>query len=264
MTRYRQSQLCITDEIEHAPLADGIDRPTIETLFEKVRRENRELLTEPEAKQVLAAARVPVIETRIASTPEECVLKAREIGYPIVLKIISPQISHKSDVGGVALDLKSDDEVINAATSMSTRINSIRPDATLAGFSVQQMVKMPSAHELIIGATTDVIFGPIIMFGHGGTAVEVMRDHSVALPPITPALAKDMVSRTRVSKLLAGYRDRPKANLEAIYQAIVRVSNLVLELPDIEELDINPLFANDKTVTAIDARIKLRRTSDPN
>ena len=184
-------------------------------------------------------------------------IMAREIGYPTVLKIISPQISHKSDVGGVALNLESDEQVIAAAEAMTRRVRLIRPDATLSGFSVQQMVKMPSSHELIIGASRDASFGPVVMFGHGGTAVEVIRDHAMALPPITRSIAADMISQTRVSRLLAGYRDRPKANMEAIYGALIQVSELVLAFPEIVELDVNPLLANDERVAAIDARIKL-------
>jgi acetyltransferase len=156
------------------------------------------------------------------------------------------------------LNLESKDEVLAAAAAMAARVKTIRPDAELAGFSVQHMVKMPSAHELIIGATNDAIFGPVIMFGHGGTAVEVIRDHAVALPPITLEIARDMVSQTRVSRLLAGYRDRPKAKMEAIYEVLVQVSRLILEFPEIAELDVNPLLANDTQVSVVDARIRLK------
>lgn len=174
-----------------------------------------------------------------------------------VLKIISPQISHKSDVGGVALNLKSAEDCLGAAQAMIARVNSIRPDAAITGFSVQEMVRMPSSHELIVGATRDATFGPVILFGHGGTGVEVINDHAVALPPLTPAIAADMVAQTRVSRLLAGYRDRPKAKMDAIHDVLLKVSSLVLAFPEIEELDINPLLANDERVTAIDARIRL-------
>jgi acetyltransferase len=259
MTRYRKSQWYITtDEPEATAPISRIDSSRVRKVFRGVRKAGRDMLSEPEAKQVLAAAGLPVVETRIAEMPEDCVSKAAEIGFPVVLKIISPQISHKSDVGGVALNLESKDEVLSAATAMKLRVKSIRPDAELVGFSVQQMVDMPSAHELIIGATCDPIFGPVVMFGHGGTAVEVINDHAVALPPITLAIAKDMVSQTRVSRLLAGYRDRPKARMEAIYEALMTVSELVLAFPEIIELDVNPLLANDRRVSVVDARIRLK------
>jgi acetyltransferase len=258
MTRYRKSQWYIADESEQATPPCRIDASHIRKTVRSVRKSGRDMLSEPESKQVLAAAGLPVVETRIAETPEDCASKAAEIGFPVVLKIISPQISHKSDVGGVALNLESKEEVLSSATAMTARVKSIRPDAELTGFSVQQMVKMPSAHELIIGATCDPIFGPVVMFGHGGTAVEVINDHAVALPPITLAIARDMVSQTRVSRLLAGYRDRPKARMEAIYDALIKVSGLVLAFPEIIELDVNPLLANDDRVSVVDARIRLK------
>ncbi len=257
MSRYRKIQWFIAGEAEKDDWVEKLDRSRIREIFADVSGEHRDLLTEPEAKAVLAAAGLPVTNTRTASDPETCLAMAESIGYPVVLKIISPDISHKSDVGGVALNLENDEAVKAAAEAMLARVRSIRPDAQITGFSIQQMVKMPSAHELIIGSTRDPVFGPIIMFGHGGTAVEVIRDHSVALPPITRAIAEDMVNQTRVSRLLAGYRDRPKAKMEAIYEAIIRVSQLVLAFPEIAELDVNPLLANDERVTAIDARIRL-------
>jgi acetyltransferase len=257
MTHYQKSQWFITEEPTRSAPTNHIDQSSISAVFRAVRETGRDLLSEPETKQVLAAAGLPVIETRIAATPEECVARAAEIGFPIVLKIISPQISHKSDVGGVTLNLESADDVLLAAKAMITRVRAMRPDAELSGFSVQQMVRMPSAHELIVGATQDTIFGPVIMFGHGGTAVEVINDHAVALPPITLAIARDMVSQTRLSRLLAGYRDRPKARLDAIYEAIMRVSELVLAHPEIVELDVNPLLANDERVCVVDARLRL-------
>lgn len=257
MTHYRRSQWFITAEPESRRGRSEMDTARIQTIFQRSRNEGRDMLSEPEAKEVLAAAGIPVTNTRSAETPLGCVTMAQEIGYPVVVKIISPDISHKSDVGGVALNLTTDAEVLAAADSMMGRVRSIRPDAHLSGFSVQKMVKMPSAHELILGSTNDPVFGPVIMFGHGGTAVEVIRDHAVALPPLDHEIAKDMVNQTRVSRLLEGYRDRPKANLDAIYQALIQLSELVLAFPEIAELDINPLLANDERVTAIDARIRL-------
>lgn len=259
MTRYRRSQGFIGVE-PPPPLDACFDAARIREVFATARADGRDGLNEIEAKHVLAAAGLPVVETRLAATPAECARQAAAIGYPVVLKINSPQISHKSDVGGVALNLANEDDVRLAAATMVTRVQSMRPDAQLTGFSVQQMVKMPSAHELIIGATQDAIFGPVIMFGHGGTAVEVIRDHAVALPPITLAIAQDMVSQTRVSRLLAGYRDRPKANLDEINAAILRVSELVLAFPEIAELDVNPLLANDAGVCVVDARLRLAAT----
>lgn len=257
MTRYRKSQWFIAEE--PGKPRNHMDRDRIRDIFRNVLDQDRDILSEPEAKTVLAAAGLPVIETRIARDTQGCVSMAHELGYPVVLKIISPQISHKSDVGGVALNLENDEQLLAAAESMVRRVKAMRPDVTIEGFSVQEMVKMPSSHELILGSTRDAVFGPVLMFGHGGTAVEVIRDHAVALPPLTLSVAKDMVAQTRISRLLAGYRDRPKANMEAIYQALLQLSDLVVSFPEILELDINPLLANDKQVTALDARIRLHQ-----
>ncbi len=257
MVRFRRSQRLIGEETgdSYSPLIDGREiRDTIEV----AQSENRSILSELESKSILTGIGISVSKSRLAKDATECEIMASEIGYPVVLKIISPDISHKSDVGGVALNLENPEEVVAAANAMRARVHAIRPDATLLGFSVQQMVKMPSAHELIIGLAKDPVFGPVVMFGHGGTAVEVIRDHAVALPPLTPRIALDMINQTRVSKLLAGYRDRPKANIEAIRDALMRLSVLVTAFPEIEELDVNPLLASDEGVIALDARIKIR------
>lgn len=257
MTRYHKGQWYIAKDVEQVVANGKVDATRVSEVFQNVRSDGRETLSEPEAKQVLAAAGIPVVESRIASSVEACVTQAEAIGYPVVLKIISSHISHKSDVGGVALNLEDKEEVLASAKAMQLRVRTIRPDAELSGYSVQKMITMPSAHELILGASRDPVFGPIILFGHGGTAVEIIRDHAVALPPITYPIAQDLVRQTRVARLLTGYRDRPKANLDTIYQALMQLSQLVLRFPEIEELDVNPLLANDEGVMALDARIRL-------
>ncbi|MGH8521095.1 MAG: GNAT family N-acetyltransferase [Gammaproteobacteria bacterium] len=144
-----------------------------------------------------------------------------------------------------------------AMHAMSKRLRELRPNARFSGFTVQKMVRKPGAHELIVGAATDLVFGPVVLFGQGGTAVEVIGDRAVALPPLNMALAKELVSRTRVSKLLAGYRDRPAADREAVYLTLMQVAQLVADVPGIAELDINPLLADEKGVIALDARIRV-------
>ncbi len=218
------------------------------------------LLTEPQAKQVLAAYGVPVVETLIASDATGAARAATELGFPVALKILSPDISHKSDVGGVMLNLQTNDEVRNAAEAMRARCAELRPDARLSGFTVQKMVKRGGAHELIVGCTTDPIFGPVILFGQGGTAVEAVADKAVALPPLNVPLARELIARTRVAKLLAGYRDRPPADLDAICLALIKVSQLIADIPEVAELDINPLLADEHGVIALDARIRVERS----
>ena len=219
----------------------------------------RDLLTEPEAKEVLKAYQIPTVETRIARNPEDCARLAAEIGFPVAIKILSPDITHKSDVGGVALDLESANQVKARAAAMLSRIEHLRPDARIDGFTVQAMVRFPNAHELIVGASEDPIFGPVVLFGQGGTAVEVIADRAIALPPLNIALSRELVSRTRVARLLAGYRGRPAADREAICRTLIQVSQLISDIPEVAELDINPLLANEDGVLALDARLKVRR-----
>ena len=217
--------------------------------------------TEPEAKAVLAAYGVPVVATRVANTPAEAAEVARQIGFPVALKILSKDITHKSDVGGVVLGLDNIEEVEQAATVMNSRIRKNYPNAKLDGFTVQKMALRPQAQELIIGMTTDRIFGPVILFGRGGTAVEVIGDRAVALPPLNMSLARHLISRTQVSRLLNGYRDRPPADMDAICMTLIQVAQLIVDRPEIVELDINPLFADARGVLALDARIRVQPAS---
>ncbi len=257
MVRYRRNQEILTQTPPSAPTdftpTPGAARAVIETALS----EDRELLTEPEAKQVLAAYGVPVVETRVVADPYEAAKLSEEIGFPVALKILSPDITHKSDVGGVALALDASDDVWTAAVTMQTRIAKRMPEARLTGFTVQKMVRRPQAHELIIGVSTDSIFGPVILFGRGGTAVEVVADSTTALPPMNMSLARRMIGRTQVYKLLKGYRDRPPADLDAICLTLIQVSQLIVDRPEIIELDINPLFADHQGVLALDARIRI-------
>ena len=233
------------------------ERTRAESIIGGVLADGRTVLTEPEAKALLSAYGIPVVLTQTAPGVEEAVLAASAIGFPVAIKILSPDISHKSDVGGVALDLDSVDAVRSAATRMLARVATLLPDARVDGFSVQQMARRPDAHELIIGVATDPVFGPVLLFGQGGIAVEVTADHAVALPPLNVVLARDMISRTRVSKLLAGYRNRPAADMDAIVNVLMQVSQMVADLPELAELDINPLLADAAGAIVLDARVRV-------
>ena len=240
---------------EFVPDAAGARR-VIETAL----AEGRDLLSEPEGKQVLAAYGIPVVETRVARDVEEAARIAEELHFPVALKIISPDISHKSDVGGVRLNLESSEQVRTAAAAMLRRCAELRPQARLTGFTVQRMVKRDGVLELIMGVATDPVFGPVILFGQGGTAVEVIDDKAVALPPLNLALARDLISRTRITRLLDGYRDRPPVDREALYLALVKVSQLIADVPELVELDINPLFVGAEGIVALDARARVARS----
>jgi acetyltransferase len=222
--------------------------------------EGRAILTEPEAKAVLAAYGVPVVETVVAVTPAEAGAAAARLSGAVALKILSREISHKSDVGGVRLDLSGAAAVEAAATAMLENVLRTAPQARVDGFSVQPMIKRPLAQELLLGAVVDATFGPCLLFGQGGVATEIVADRAIGLPPLDSVLARDMISRTRVSKLLAGYRGRPPADHEAIVAALLSLSDLVVDFPEIVELDINPLLADAGGAIALDARIVIEPT----
>jgi acetyltransferase len=257
IVHYRQAQNLLMQVPASASTDVEADRDGARRLIQAVLAEGRFQLSEPESKEVLAAYGIPVVRTRHAADVEQAVSAAAEIGFPVAVKIVSPQVTHKSDVGGVALDLDTPEAVRAAAQRMQRRLAELQPDARLAGFSVQQMARRPDSIELIVGAATDPVFGPVILFGQGGIAVEVTDDHAVALPPLNTVLARDMVGRTRVAKLLAGYRNRPAADMEAILSTLMQISQLVSDIPELLELDINPLLADSAGVIALDARMRV-------
>lgn len=211
------------------------------------------LLNEAEAKQVLAAAGIPVLETVSARTPDEAVQAAERIGFPVVLKLLSRVITHKTDVGGVQLDLK-DEGSVRAAWS---RIENAVPADAFDGVTVQPMVK-DKGLELICGCVQDAQFGPVLLFGAGGVMVEVMQDRVLLLPPLSPMLAMERIRRTRIHHALQGTRHLVAADMDSLTDILVRLGDLVLAVPDILELDINPLVASAAGVLALDARIVIR------
>ncbi|MDB5906382.1 MAG: family N-acetyltransferase [Massilia sp.] len=257
IVHYRQNQNLLMQVPASASTGFEVDRDGARRLIRAVLAEGRDLLSEPESKEVLAAYGIPVVRTRLARNVGQAVRDAGEIGFPVALKIVSPQVTHKSDVGGVALDLDSPQAVRAAATRMQERLAELQPQAVVDGFSVQQMARRPDAIEVIVGVTTDRVFGPVILFGQGGIAVEVTADHAVALPPLNTVLARDLVGRTRVAKLLAGYRNRPAADMDAILWTLMQISQLVSDLPEIIELDINPLLADSAGAIVLDARMRV-------
>lgn len=254
---YARNQVQLMEAPPASARRPGGDMARARSLVRQALAAGHALLTEPEAKAVLQAAGIPVAAaTTTPADPGAASEAAAGIGFPVVLKILSPQLSHKSDVGGVVLDLASAEEVREAAAAMLQRVRARRPDAVLEGFSVQQMVKLPHGRELIVGSTIDPQFGPVILFGHGGTAVEVLADRAVGLPPLNEPLARSLVGRTRVSRLLGAWRDTSAVDHEALYDVLVTVSQLLADVPEIAELDINPLIASPAGVVALDARIR--------
>jgi len=262
LVEYRRNQdlLMETPPAGQTVAAEG--RAAARALIERVLADGRTLLSEPESKILLAAYGVPVVETRVAKDAGDAARLAEEMGGPWALKILSPDITHKSDVGGVRLDLKSSAAVEAAAKAILERVAVHAPGARIEGFTVQKMIDRPQAIELIAGLIDDATFGPTVLFGQGGTAVEVMADRSLGLPPLNAILARDMIERTRVARLLKGYRDVPPADMAALEMVLARLADMAIDLPEIAELDINPLLADANGVIALDARVVVRQAPE--
>jgi len=258
LIEYRKNQELLMEVPTSAPTDFTPDTARVRYLIADALAKGGGTLNEPEAKAVLEAYGIPTVETHVAQTPMVAGKIAMAMKGPVALKILSPDILHKSDVGGVVLNLHGAVEVEKAAHAMMERVQSVFPEAKIDGFTVQTMARRPGAQELIAGVATDPVFGPVIMFGQGGIAVEIIADRAMALPPLNMNLAAEVISRTRVSRLLEGYRGRPPANREAIQLALVQLSQLVVDFPEIVELDINPLFADSQGVLALDARMVVK------
>ena len=255
MWRYTYNLRGIYETPEHAGEAEA-DRERVEEIITGVRDSGRTILTEFEAKQVLAAYGIPTVQTEVARTAEEAVGIAERMGYPVVLKLDSETITHKTDVGGVRLNLQDAEEVRRAFEEMrSSIIENFRPE-DFGGAAVQQMVNL-DGYELIIGSSLDPQFGPVLLFGSGGSLVEVYRDRALALPPLTTTLARRMMERTRIFEALGGVRGRAPVDVGSLEKLLVRFSQLVVEQPWIEELDINPLLVSPERLIALDARVVL-------
>ncbi len=236
------------------------DRAAALAIFRQVAAENRRMLTEPEAKAVAKAYGIPVPETIVARTVEDVGQAATRLladSPKIAVKLLSKAVSHKSDVGGVVLNIETTAAACEAARAIARRFHEHVADASIDGFSVQPMIERKTAQELILGVSHDAIFGPIVLFGAGGVAVEVMNDTVIALPPLDSVLAGDLIDHTRVGRLLAGFRDRRPADRSAIIRAINGLSQMIVDFPCIVAADINPLLADSAGVVALDARIEI-------
>jgi acetyltransferase len=204
---------------------------------------------------LLAAFHLPVPRSVLASTRAAALAAAAEIGFPVALKIQSPDIAHKSDVGGVRLNLQNADMVSSAFDDAVRNVRALQPAARIEGVIVQPMLRYPHVREVLVGVASDALFGPVISFGAGGVAVEAVRDTALALPPLNASLAHDLMRRTRVFRLLAGYSDVPAADLAALAGILCGVSRMVCELPWLKELDLNPVLVHPRGATIADARV---------
>lgn len=243
-------------------LDDAPDVITARALIDTVLREGREVLTETESKKLLTAFRIPVTFTEVAHTAEDAITIAERIGFPVVIKINSPDISHKSDVGGVMLNVRTAKQVGTVFADMLEEVARRAPEAKVDGVSLQRMVVKRHGRELYVGMTTDELFGPVITFGAGGAMIEVIDDRTVTLPPLNLFLARRMIERSRSAVVLGEWRGMPKANVDALEYLLLRVSEMICELPQLRELDINPVIIDEDGAAVVDARALVRRVTE--
>ncbi|MEM2971216.1 MAG: bifunctional acetate--CoA ligase family protein/GNAT family N-acetyltransferase [Candidatus Bathyarchaeia archaeon] len=254
MYQYKRNLELLYETPEELPVDVAPPKQPIIAIIRKAALENREFLDGVEAVKLLEYYNFPVVKTFMAKTVDEAITAARHIGYPVALKILSPQIIHKTEVGGVILNINSEAELKEAFNSIVARAKAYNPNVEILGVAVQPMVKK-RCYEIIIGAKTDSIFGPIILFGMGGVGVELFKDFSVGLPPLNQTLAKRLMKETMVYQLLKGYRNMPPANIKLLEELMVRFSQLLIDFPQLKEVDINPLLIDEKDAVIVDARI---------
>lgn len=255
---YQRNQLQLMEvpaALERAGATPPPDLAAANAIRDAALAGGRTLLTEAEAKDLLRAFGIPVPPSPIAATRDAAVAAAREIGFPVALKIHSPDITHKTDVGGVRLNLQNADMVAEAFDGILRDARRLRPEARIEGAVVQPMLRFAHQREVLVGVATDAVFGPVISFGAGGVSVEAVRDTAVALPPLNAVLARELVDRTRVARLLAAYRDVPAADLDALCELLVGVSRMVCALPWLKEMDLNPVLAHPGGAAIADARV---------
>ena len=258
LVRYREAQTELMETPDSLPHDFVPDAQAAQAIVAKVIEQNRRWLDPLEVNALMRAYDIPTASVTLARTPDDAAAAARPIlaeGGTVAVKILSPDIVHKSDIGGVTLDLTTEEAVRKAAADIFERAARLKPDASVTGVTVQPMVRRTKARELIVGLADDPSFGPVVLFGRGGTAVEVINDKALALPPLDMKLAEDLISRTRVSRILKAYRDVPAADEGAIALTLVKLAQLAADLPEVRELDINPLLADHTGVIAVDVRV---------
>ena len=254
MYQYNRNLELLYETPEELSIDSAPPKRPIMNILRQAASENRETLTEDEAKRLLDYYNFPVVKTEVAKSAEETVNLAKRIGYPVVLKILSPQITHKTDVGGVMLDLTSDAQVRESFGLMTEKAKKAYPQAEILGVTVQSMIKQ-EGYEVIIGGKSDPLFGPVILFGLGGVAVELFKDYAMGLPPLNTTLARNMMAETKVFQLLKGYRNQPGVNLKLLEEILLLFSQLLIDFPQLKEIDINPLIMTEKEAYILDARV---------
>ncbi len=256
LARYNRNQRLLLQT--PARLTTGQEPPDSDgarLIIEGVLAEQRSILTEPESMAVLNAFRIPTVRNAVAHSANEALIIAESIGFPVAMKVLSTDISHKSDAGGVRLNINSAQETRGAYKQLVDQVMRNVPDANISGVTVEKMYRSSNGRELMIGIIWDPVFGPVISFGSGGTTVEVMGDSAISLPPLNRRLALDLIHRTKVSRLLGEFRNMPTVDVDRLIHVLLNVSSMACELPWVKEMDINPLIIDDKGIVAVDARI---------
>jgi acetyltransferase len=254
--RNRNLRLQLPPPLDPEPFGGRpLDIAAARQIVDTARASGRSVLNEDEAKSMLAACGIEVAQGRLAQSAEQARDLAEQIGFPVVLKVRAEGVTHKSEVGGVLLSLKTADEVALGFELIRERVAKRAPQAKFSGVLIQKMIVRPNGRELIVGIARDPSFGPVLTFGMGGIAVEVVSDSALALPPLNRVLASDLIDRTRVSRMLGSFRGMPAVDMDRLVDAVIRVSELACELPCLRELDINPLLADEQGVIALDARV---------
>jgi acetyltransferase len=254
MYKYRRNLELLYETPEELPVDVVPPKRPLMTIMRNVAMDNREVLNEAEAKTFLEYYNFPVVKTKIAQTEDEAAMMASQVGYPVVLKILSPQILHKTEAGGVVLDIANEKELREAFNHVIQRAKQYSSNVEIKGVTVQPMIRK-RGHEVIIGAKADSLFGPVILFGMGGVGVELFKDFAVGIPPLNQTLVRRMMEETKVYQLLKGYRNVPPANIKLLEEIMVRFSQMLVDFPQLKEVDINPLFINETEAFAFDARI---------
>ena len=247
-----------TPEVREDPTKTQERIKNTESIIQKALKEGRELLTEEESKRVLAAYSIPIVRTEIATSKEGAVKAAKEIGYPIVLKLHSETITHKTDVGGVLLNLKDEVEVSKGFETIKQSVTEKVGAEHFLGVTVQKMIKL-DGYEIILGSTIDAQFGPVVLFGTGGQLVEIYKDQALSLPPLTATLARNLMSKTKIYEALHGVRGRGAVDLAHLEQILIAFSEMVISHPNLAECDINPMLVSEDQLIALDARIVLSK-----
>lgn len=260
LVTYLRNQRTLMETPPSVPSGFAPDTVAARKLINQACKENRSWLNQAEARSLLACYGIPIAETHHVATPEEAARCAQQLACPVALKIDSQDIVHKSDVGGVVLQVDPA-MVAPLATDMLERIRHAIPDATIDGFHVEPMISRPGALELLLGVTVDPVFGPVVLFGHGGTATEQIDDVAVGLPPLNLHLANEIIKQTQINKLFHGYRNQAPVDLTALKKTLVQVSQLAADFPEIQEMDINPLLVDADGVIALDARVRVEASS---